>query len=180
MSRIGKNPISIPGEVQVHVGHGVVQVKGPKGSLLQPVPDGISVDVADGEVRVARAGDEGRLRALHGLTRALLANAVHGVSAGFRRQLDIVGVGYKAEMRSEDHIVFSLGHSHPVEFLVPEGITVTYDAKANRLTVEGIDRQKVGQVAANIRRLRPPDPYKGKGVKYTDEVLKLKAGKSGA
>jgi len=180
MSRIGKNPIPIPGEVHVHVGHGVVQVKGPKGALLQPVPPGITVDVVEGEVRVTRAGDEGRVRALHGLTRALLANAVQGVSGGFRRQLDIVGVGYKAEMRTEQEIVFSLGHSHPVHYRVPDGITVTYDAKANRLTVEGIDRQKVGQVAADIRRLRPPDPYKGKGVKYTDEVLKLKAGKSGA
>lgn len=180
MSRIGNNPITIPGEVHVHVGHGVVQVKGPKGALLQPVPDGISVSVADGQVNVSRAGDEGRLRALHGLTRALLANAVHGVSAGFRKQLDIIGVGYKAEMRTESEIVFSLGHSHPVEYRVPDGVAVTYDAKANRLTVDGIDRQKVGQVAAEIRRLRPPDRYKGKGVKYTDEVLKLKAGKSGA
>ncbi|HPW55071.1 MAG: 50S ribosomal protein L6 [Thermoanaerobaculaceae bacterium] len=180
MSRIGKLPVRIPSGVQVHVGNGVVQVKGPKGSLLRPIPDGITITVAGEEITVQRGNDLPAVRALHGLTRALLANAVLGVTTGFRKQLDIQGVGYKAELRGSDELVLSLGFSHPVVFRVPDGVTLTYDAKANRITLEGIDKQKVGQAAAEIRSLRPPDPYKGKGVKYTEEVLKLKAGKSGA
>jgi len=180
MSRIGKNPVPIPTGVQVHVGNGVVQVKGPKGSLLQPIPDGITVAVEAAEVVVRRGSDLKRVRALHGLTRALLANAVTGVTAGFKKELDIVGVGYKAELRGPQELVLILGHSHPVTYRIPEGVELSYDAKANRLTLQGIDRQKVGQAAAEIRAVRPPDPYKGKGVKYSDEVLKLKAGKSGA
>lgn len=180
MSRIGKNPIPIPQGVQVHVGHGVVEVKGPKGSLLQPVPAVISVAVEGGQIVVRRADDERRSKAFHGLTRALLANAVNGVTVGFKKELDIVGVGYKAEVKSQNEVSLSLGFSHPVVYRVPEGVTMTYDAKANRLTLEGIDRQKVGQAAAEIRAIRPPDAYKGKGVKYSDEVLHLKAGKSGA
>lgn len=180
MSRIGKNPVAIPTGVNVHVGHGVVQVKGPKGSVLRPIPDEISVAVEGNQVLVQRSSDDRRVRALHGLTRALLANAVTGVTAGFRRQLDIMGVGYKAELKSPTEIVLMLGFSHPVVYRVPEGVAVSYDAKANRLTIEGIDKQRVGQTAAEIRAIRPPDVYKGKGVKYTEEVLKLKAGKAGA
>lgn len=180
MSRIGKLPVPIPSGVQVHVGNGVVQVKGPKGSLLRPIPDGISVSIEGDQVQVQRANNLPAVRALHGLTRALLANAVLGVTNGFRKQLDIQGVGFKAELRGSDEIVLSLGFSHPVVYRLPEGIVVTYDAKANRITLDGIDKQKVGQVAAELRSIRPPDPYKGKGVKYTEEVLKLKAGKSGA
>jgi large subunit ribosomal protein L6 len=129
---------------------------------------------------VTRGSDEKHVRALHGLTRALLANAVQGVSAGFARQLDIVGVGYKADVKGPREVVLSLGYSHPVVFRVPEGIDFSYDPKANRITVAGIDKQQVGQVAAELRALRPPDPYKGKGIRYTGEPLKLKAGKSGA
>ncbi len=180
MSRIGKNPIPVPKGVQVHVGNGVVQVKGPKGAMLQPIPIGIAVALEGESVVVTRSGDERSLRALHGLTRALLANAVTGVTAGFRRELDIVGVGYRAEVKGPRELSFLLGFSHPVIYSVPEGISVSYDAKANRLTIEGIDKQKVGQVAAEIRAIRPPDPYKGKGVRYTGEYVKLKAGKSGA
>ncbi len=180
MSRIGKNPIPIPSGVSVHVGHGVVQVKGPKGSVLRPVPDQVAVAVEESQVVVTRANDERSVRALHGLTRALLANAVQGVTTGFKRQLDIMGVGYKAELKSPTELVLMLGFSHPVTYRVPEGIAVSYDAKANRLTIEGIDKQRVGQTAAEIRAIRPPDAYKGKGVKYTEEVLKLKAGKAGA
>ncbi|MBI4914727.1 MAG: 50S ribosomal protein L6 [Acidobacteria bacterium] len=180
MSRIGKNPIPLPSGVQVHVGNGVVQVKGPKGALLQPVHASISVAVEGGTVVVSRASDERHVRALHGLTRALLANAVTGVTSGFKRELDIVGVGFKAELKSPRVVSLALGYSHPVVFDVPDGISVAYDAKANRLTIEGIDKQMVGQVAAEIRAARPPDAYKGKGVKYSNEVLKLKAGKSGA
>jgi large subunit ribosomal protein L6 len=180
MSRIGKNPIPIPSGVNVHVGNGVVQVKGGKGSLLQPIPEQIAVKVEDEQVVVTRGSDEKHVRALHGLTRALLANAVQGVSAGFARQLDIVGVGYKADVKGPREVVLSLGYSHPVVFRVPEGIDFSYDPKANRITVAGIDKQQVGQVAAELRALRPPDPYKGKGIRYTGEPLKLKAGKSGA
>lgn len=180
MSRVGKKPIDIPKGVEVHVGNGVVQVKGPKGSILQPIPEGIQVAVEGGRVVVIREREEHRLRALHGTTRALLANAVVGVSQGFKKELEIVGVGYKAELKGPREVVFTLGFSHSVNFSLPEGIQASYDAKANRLTLEGIDKQLVGQVAARIRMLRPPDPYKGKGIKYADEVLKLKAGKSGA
>lgn len=180
MSRVGKSPIPIPAGVQVHVGNGVVQVKGARGSVLHPVPDGIDVAVKGEEVLVTRSSDEGRFRALHGLTRALLANAITGVSVGFKRELDIVGVGYKAELKGPQEMSFALGYSHTVLYRAPEGVTLAYDGKANRVTVEGIDKQKVGQVAAEIRALRPPDPYKGKGVRYTGETLKLKAGKTGA
>ncbi len=180
MSRIGKNPIQIPKGVQVDVGNGVVQVKGPKGSLLRSLPDGISAAMEGETLVVRRATDAKQHRALHGLTRALLANAVAGVSEGFKRELDIVGVGYKAELQGPHEVTLSLGFSHPVVYKAPESVTLSHDAKANRLTVEGIDKQQVGQVAADLRHLRPPDPYKGKGVRYTGEVLKRKAGKSGA
>lgn len=180
MSRIGKNPIPIPTGVQVSVSDGIVQVKGPKGTLQHPVPARVSVSVEGGQVVVTRSSDEPDVRALHGLVRALLANAVSGVTGGFKRELEIVGVGFKAELRNPREIVLLLGFSHPVVYKAPEGVAISYDAKANRLTVEGIDKQKVGQVAAEIRGVRPPDAYKGKGVKYTDEVLKLKAGKTGA
>ena len=180
MSRIGKNPVPIPKAVQVTVADGVVQVKGPKGTLQQPVPAGITVAVEGEQVVVRRDGDEPNMRALHGLVRALLANAISGVTAGFKRELDIVGVGFKAELKNPRELVLSLGFSHTVSYKAPEGVVITYDAKANRLTIEGIDKQKVGQVAAEIRGVRPPDSYKGKGVKYAGEVLKLKAGKTGA
>ncbi len=180
MSRIGKNPVPIPSGVQVTVTDGVVQVKGPKGTLQQPVPAGITVAVEGPQVVVRRASDEPDVRALHGLVRALLANAVSGVTGGFKRELDIVGVGFKAELKNPRELVLMLGYSHPVVYKAPDGVAISYDAKANRLTIEGIDKQRVGQVAAEIRSVRPPDAYKGKGVKYSDEVLKLKAGKTGA
>jgi large subunit ribosomal protein L6 len=180
MSRIGKNPIPVPTGVQVQVDGGIVSIKGPKGTLVQPLPAGITAAVEGGSVVVSRSGDEPEARALHGLSRALLANAVTGVTAGFKRELDIVGVGYKAEVKSPREVMFSLGFSHQVSYKVPEGISVSYDAKANRLTIEGIDKQRVGQVAAEIRGIRPPDIYKGKGVRYADEHIKLKAGKTGA
>jgi large subunit ribosomal protein L6 len=180
MSRIGKNPIPVPTGVQVQVDGGIVSIKGPKGTLVQPLPAGITAAVEGGSVVVSRSCDEPEARALHGLSRALLANAVAGVTAGFKRELEIVGVGYKAEVKSPREVMFSLGFSHQVSYKVPEGISVSYDAKANRLTIEGIDKQRVGQVAAEIRGIRPPDIYKGKGVRYADEHIKLKAGKTGA
>jgi large subunit ribosomal protein L6 len=180
MSRIGKNPVPVPKGVEVRVDGGTVSVKGPKGTLVQPLPAGIAAAVEEDRVVVSRSGDEPETRALHGLARALLANAVTGVSAGFKRELDIIGVGYKAEVKSPREVMLSLGFSHQVSYKVPEGVSVSYDAKANRLTIEGVDKQRVGQAAAEIRGIRPPDVYKGKGVRYAGEHIKLKAGKTGA
>src|SRR6187401_2808268 len=179
MSRIGKKPITLPKGVTVKIDDGAVEVQGPKGKLRQAVPPGI-LFAKDGEALVARLerADDASLRKFHGLARSLVANAVAGVTDGFKRELDIVGVGYRAELKGKE-VHFALGYSHPVVFPIPTGIDVTVD-KQTHITVTGIDRQAVGQVAANIRRLRKPDPYKQKGVRYTGEVLKKKAGKTGA
>jgi large subunit ribosomal protein L6 len=179
MSRVGKKPISIPDGVEVHVGHGVVQVKGPKGSLLVDLMTGVEAEVEGGLVTLTRVDDQRQTRAFHGLSRALVANAVNGVSAGWNKQLEIVGIGYRAELK-DTSVIFSLGYSHPIDFPIPNGISIEVDGKANRLTVQGIDRQQVGQVAANIRRLRAPEPYKGKGIRYAGEKIRMKAGKQGA
>jgi large subunit ribosomal protein L6 len=152
--------------------------EGPKGRVEQTLFEGYPVEVKDGVIEVQRTGEGGTERSRHGLLRALLANAVQGVSAGFTKQLDIVGVGYRAEVKGPQ-VQFALGYSHPVLYDIPEGIKVEIDTKANRVTVTGADRQKVGQVAAEIRGLRKPDPYKGKGIKYTGEVLRRKVGKAG-
>ncbi len=176
MSRIGRKPISIPSGVKVHVAGERVDVQGPKGKLSVPLPAGIRVEQKDKEVLASRESED--QRALHGLTRALLANAVHGVTEGFKRELDIVGVGYRAELKGKN-VVFSLGYSHPIEFPVPEGIQISV-AQQTHLVVTGADKAQVGQVTANIRALRPPDPYKQKGVRRTGEHLKKKAGKAGA
>jgi large subunit ribosomal protein L6 len=178
MSRVGLKPIPIPHGVKVGVAEGRFTAEGPKGKVSQELPTGFPVAVADGEVRVSRPGDTGPERSRHGLLRALLANAVAGASTGFTKQLDIVGVGYRAEVKGRQ-IHFALGYSHPVVYDIPEGIVVEVD-KNNRVTVSGADRQAVGQVAAEIRRLRRPDPYKGKGIKYSDEVIRRKVGKAGA
>jgi large subunit ribosomal protein L6 len=177
MSRIGKKPIAIPKGVTVKVLNGAVEVQGPKGKLTQPHPSGISFELSDGHL-VAKRGDNPELAKFHGLARSLVANAVAGVTEGFKRELDIVGVGYRAELKGKQ-VIFALGYSHAVVFDVPPGIDVVID-KQTHITVTGVDRQLVGQVAANIRRLRKPDPYKQKGVRYTGEVLKKKAGKTGA
>jgi len=179
MSRIGRLPITIPEGVDIHVGNGVVRVKGPKGTLLVNLMPGVSASVAEGKLSLVRANDERTTRAYHGLNRALLANATTGVSAGWSKDLEIVGIGYRAE-KKEKAVVFNLGYSHPIEFPIPEGIEIDVDAKANRVKVSGIDRHQVGQVAADIRSLRPPEPYKGKGVRYADERVRTKAGKQGA
>jgi large subunit ribosomal protein L6 len=179
MSRIGKMPIAVPKGTRVELKDGQFIAEGPKGKVRQQLFEGFPVAVdGEGTVTVARSGDSGPERSKHGLLRALLANAVQGVSAGFSRQLDIVGVGYRAEVKG-GHVQFALGYSHPVIFDIPEGIKIEIEAKANRVTVSGADRQQVGQVAAEIRRLRKPDPYKGKGIKYTNEVLRRKVGKAG-
>ena len=178
MSRIGKMPIPVPAGVTVKVGAGAVDVKGPKGQLVQSFPPGIAFELNDSTLEAHIVGQEPGLSKFHGLARSLVANAVHGVSEGFTRELDIVGVGYRAEVKGRQ-IVFALGYSHPVVFELPDGIDVKVD-KQNHIVVSGIDRQLVGQIAADIRSLRKPDPYKQKGIRYTGEVLKKKVGKTGA
>ena len=177
MSRIGKKEIALPKGVEVRQDGNAVVVKGPKGSLSTSIVTGISVDVKDNVVKFEWRDEEGKTRAFYGLMRALVANNVKGVSEGFKRELDIVGVGYRAEVKGRE-VVFQLGYSHPVRFPIPEGIDVAIDAKTNHITITGIDKQKVGQTAAEIRSLREPDPYKGKGIKYSDEIIRRKAGKA--
>jgi large subunit ribosomal protein L6 len=176
MSRIGRKPIQVPAGVKVQINPAAVEVQGPKGSLSIPLPRGIRFEQKEGVLNAVREADE--FRAVHGLARALVANAVVGVTQGFKKELDIVGVGYRAEVKGKN-VVFALGYSHPVEFPVPEGIQIAVE-KQTRVTVTGADRAQVGQVAANIRGLRPPDPYKQKGVRLVGERLKKKAGKAGA
>jgi large subunit ribosomal protein L6 len=177
MSRIGKKEIPLPKGVEVRHDGGVVTVKGPKGSLATPIVPGIDVKIENNVVAFTRRDEEGKTRAFHGLMRALVANNVRGVSEGFKRELDIVGVGYRAEVKGKE-VVFQLGYSHPIRFAVPEGIDIVVDAKTGHITITGIDKQRVGQTAAEIRALREPDPYKGKGIKYSDEVIRRKAGKA--
>ncbi|HWB16208.1 MAG TPA: 50S ribosomal protein L6 [Vicinamibacterales bacterium] len=179
MSRIGRKPILVPKGVNVTVRPDAVEVKGPKGTLTQRVPPGVVFAVDKGALVASLVhADDPTQKKFHGLARSLMANAVEGVTNGFKRELDIVGVGYRAEVKGKQ-VHFALGYSHPVVFDVPAGIEVAVD-KQTHLTVTGIDRQLVGQVAANIRGLRRPDPYKQKGVRYTGEVLKKKVGKTGA
>jgi large subunit ribosomal protein L6 len=176
MSRIGRKPIPLPAGVKVQISAAAVEVQGPKGKLKINVPTGITFEQKDGVLNALRQSEEHR--ALHGLARALVANAVRGVTEGFKKELDIVGVGYRAESKGKV-VVFALGYSHPVEFPVPEGIQVAVE-KQTHLVVSGVDRGQVGQVAADIRGLRPPDPYKQKGIRLVGERLKKKAGKAGA
>jgi large subunit ribosomal protein L6 len=178
MSRIGKKPIPIPKGVTVTVEASAVEVQGPKGRLRTAFPPGITFAVNDGEIQARMVREDRELGKFHGLGRSLVANAVRGVTEGFKRELDIVGIGYRAELKGRQ-VVFALGYSHPIVFDIPQGIDITVD-KNTHVTVTGIDRQLVGQVAADIRRLRKPDPYKQKGVRYTGEVLKKKVGKTGA
>jgi large subunit ribosomal protein L6 len=178
MSRIGKKPIEIPSGVNVTLVGNDVKIKGPKGELGWSFPEGTALSVADNTIVVARRDDEKKTRALHGLTRSLVANMVDGVTKGYQRVLDIVGVGYRAQVQGSK-IVLTLGYSHPVEFPLPDGITAAVDQKQTQITLTGIDKQKIGQVAANLRSLRKPDAYKGKGVRYAGERLKLKVGKTG-
>jgi len=176
MSRIGKNPIDIPAGVEVTVGASEIQVKGPKGTLTTPVHATVEYKVEDGKVFVSRVDDSRSARGQHGLRRTLLANCVEGVSKGYAKSLEVIGVGYKVSVQGKK-IILNVGFSHPVEFDLPEGIEAK--AEGSKLTVEGINKELVGEVAARIRRVRPPEPYKGKGIKYADEVIRRKAGKSG-
>ena len=177
MSRIGKKEILLPKGVEVRKDGNIVTVKGPKGSLTTPLVSGIDVKVENNVVQFTRADEQTKTRAFHGLMRALVANNVKGVSEGFKKELDIIGVGYRAEVKGKE-VVFQLGYSHPVRFPIPQGIEIAVDGKTGHITVTGIDRQKVGQTAAEIRSLREPDPYKGKGIKYTGEIIRRKAGKA--
>lgn len=177
MSRIGKKPVEIPDAVSVSLKEGVFTVKGPKGELERRLHPDMSVAIKDKEVVVDRPNDLKRNRALHGLTRALIQNMVIGVSQGYRKELELIGVGYRAEMKGST-LVLAVGYSHGVVFTAAEGVKVDVIAKENRIIIEGIDKQAVGEAAARIRRIRPPEPYKGKGIKYSDEIIKRKAGKT--
>jgi large subunit ribosomal protein L6 len=177
MSRIGKKPIPLPDKVKVDIQADSIVVTGPKGTVTNPLPPGIRFEKKEKELLAIRQDDSGPQRAFHGLARALVANAVRGVTEGFTRELDIVGVGFRAEMK-KNSVVFTLGFSHPVEYPLPPGITATID-KQTHLVLTGVDRQLIGQTAANMRALKKPDPYKQKGIRYTNERLKKKAGKAG-
>jgi large subunit ribosomal protein L6 len=178
MSRIGRLPIPVPAGVEVTLDDRVVTVKGPKGTLSHTVARPITVAQEDGTVTVSRPDDERESRSLHGLTRSLIANMVTGVTEGFEKRLEIVGVGYRVLSKGPTQLEFQLGYSHPIVFDAPEGITFTVEGPT-RFGVSGIDKQLVGEVAANIRKLRKPEPYKGKGVRYAGEVVRRKVGKAG-
>ncbi|MDI6769159.1 MAG: 50S ribosomal protein L6 [Anaerolineales bacterium] len=178
MSRIGRMPVDIPAGVQVDVSGSYVRVKGPKGDLQRTFSPRISITMENNQVMVARSSEAPTQRALHGTTRAVIANMVHGVSAGFERVLEIEGVGYRAELNGKN-LVLNMGFSHPVEIEPPEGITFDVELKSRRIFVRGYDKELVGQVAANIRNIRPPEPYHGKGLHYLGEKIRRKAGKSG-
>ena len=178
MSRIGKKPITLPKGVKFTVETNTVLVEGPKGKVAALIPQGITLAEKDGVLELQRQNDS--QSALHGLARALVFNAVEGVTNGWKKELDVIGIGYRVEMKGKNTVVFTLGYSHPIEFPLPVGIEVTIDPKQTHVTVSGIDRQKVGQIAADMRSLRKPDPYKNKGVRYSDEKLKKKVGKTGA
>jgi large subunit ribosomal protein L6 len=178
MSRVGGKAIAIPSGVKVKLGEGKVEIQGPKGKLVTPLPRGIQLEQADGALRAVRERDSKELKARWGLARSLVANAVKGVSQGFSRELDIVGIGYRASVEGRK-VMFALGYSHPIQFEIPEGIDIKVD-KNTHIVVSGADKRLVGQVAADIRGLRSPDPYKQKGIRYTGEHLKKKAGKTGA
>lgn len=178
MSRIGKKPVEIPSGVEVKVESDNIYIKGPKGSLSLRYPEGISISVDDGKIIVARRGDSKNEKALHGLSRSLISNMIRGVSQGYQRVLEIHGVGYRAQLQG-NRLLLSLGYSHPVEYHLPEGVSATVDQKQTTITLTSIDKHLLGQVAANLRTLRSPDPYKGKGIRYAGESLKLKVGKAG-
>ena len=178
MSRVGRNPIQLPTGVDVKLQGNIVSVKGPKGQLSWNLPTGISISMQDKRIKVERQSETKQDKSLHGTVRNIIANMVSGTSAGYQRVLDISGVGYRAQVQGKK-IVFTLGYSHLVEFQLPEGISAEVDKKQTQVTIQGIDKQVIGQVAANIRGLRPPDIYKGKGVRYANEFIKLKVGKAG-
>lgn len=180
MSRIGIKPVVIPEGVTATPRQGAVEIKGPKGSLKVLVPEGIKAMLQDGAIVVSRQGEEKRIKSFHGLTRSLINNSIIGVSEGFKKVLCITGTGYKADLVGKTELKLSLGYSHPVDFPLPQGVEATVEERGTLLSIHGIDKQLVGETAARIRKVRPPDSYKGKGVRYEDEKLRLKPGKAGA
>ena len=180
MSRIGRKPIKVPSGVKISIGRRRVDIEGGKGKLSWDIPDGIEAKLEDEKILIERNNDEKKIKALHGLSRAVISNMVTGVSEGFSRTLEIVGVGYKAEALGKNILKFSLGYSNPVEFSLPDGVSAVVEERGTRVIVQGIDKQVIGQTAARIRELRPPDSYKGKGIRYAKEAMKLKPGKAGA
>ncbi len=176
MSRVGEKPIILPEGIKAHIEGNIFSVEGPKGKLTKKIPSEIKVEVKEQEIIVKRPSNAKSHKSLHGLSRTLLANMVKGVSKGFQKSLDIIGVGYKANLKS-DKVILSLGFAHPVEFLVPEGIEIKVE-KGIQITISGADKGLVGETAANIRALKPPEPYKGKGIKYKEEYIKRKVGKA--
>ena len=178
MSRIGKKPVPVPAGVQVKIDGPQVSVKGPKGELKRSFVGELKIAQDGGELKITRPDDLRQTRALHGLTRALLNNMVEGVTKGFKKMLIVEGVGYRAEMAGKNLILY-LGYSHPIMVQPPSGITIGADPKAKTISIEGIDKEKVGEIAAEIRALRPPEPYKGKGIRYENETVRRKAGKAG-
>jgi len=179
MSRIGRKPIKVPSGVKIGLKNSVVEVEGGKGKLSWSIPSGINAKLEEEALIVERDNDEKKVKALHGLARSIISNMVTGVSDGFSRTLEIVGVGYRAEAVGSNQIKFNLGYSNPVEFTIPEGISAEFEERGTRIILKGIDKQALGQTAARIRELRPPDSYKGKGIRYSTEKLKLKPGKAG-
>jgi large subunit ribosomal protein L6 len=177
MSRIGRKPIELPKGVSASVADGVIRIRGPRGELVQPMIDGVLAQQEGDQLIISRERETQQLRAFHGMVRALVANMVHGVSVGFERKLEIQGVGYKAEVKGKDFLL-SLGYSHPITYAIPQGIKIDVDAKTNVIKVTGNDRCQVGQVASELRGFRPPDHYKGKGIRYMGERVRIKAGKS--
>jgi len=178
VSRIGRMPVTIPAGVDVEIKGLNVRVKGPKGELERTFPQGVQVSMDDGVITVQRDSDERTNRAMHGMTRALINNMVVGVSTGFDKVLEVNGVGYRAEM-SGSNLMLYVGYSHPVKVEPPEGISFEVDPRTRQIKIAGFDKEQVGQVAADIRKIRPPEPYKGKGIKYLDEIIRRKAGKTG-
>jgi large subunit ribosomal protein L6 len=179
MSRVGKLPVKIPDKVKVSVDHETVKIEGPKGKMSFPFNPKVKVEVEGKEVRVSRPDETRLAKGLHGLTRTLVRNAIDGVTKGYERTLEISGVGYKAELKAKD-LHFTLGFSHPVVFKLPEGVTAEVDPKQTRLVLRGVDKHLLGLTAAKVRALRPPEPYKGKGIKYAEETIRRKEGKTGA
>ncbi len=180
MSRIGRKPINVPDRVKVNFRGSLIEVEGEKGKLSWDIPYGINAKVEEQKILIGRKSDEKKAKALHGLTRSLVANMVAGVSDGFTKTLDIVGVGYKAEALGKNGIKFNIGYSNPVDFALPNEISAQIEERGTRVVLHGIDKQLVGETAARIRKLRSPDSYKGKGIRYSGEILKLKPGKAGA
>jgi len=180
MSRIGIKSIAIPSGVSVEAINGTIEVKGSKGRLSRSIPQGITTEIDSGFIKVRRLNELKSTKALHGLTRSLLVNMVTGVTEGFSITLEIVGVGYKAELAGKNTITLSLGYSKPIEFSLPEGMSAEVEERGTRLIIRGVDKEEVGETAARIRKLRKPDSYKGKGIRYQGEILKLKPGKAGA